>query len=134
MSAKPDPATLPCSPLDETTGLKYFPRMLGKIRLHAEGKLWEDLHANLGKGSDGALVDFLHINYDVLKARVLQGGSATFRECCFCDNAEQGIEAGDDKSMLLASSCDVQSALFADKPVNGTRNEARDCTTPLPLH
>jgi hypothetical protein len=58
MSAKPDPATLPCSPLDETAGLKYFPRMLGKIRLHAAGKLWEDLHANLGKGSDGALVDF----------------------------------------------------------------------------
>ena len=51
MSAKPDPATLPCSPLDETAGLKYFPRMLGKIRLHAASKLWEDLHANLGKGS-----------------------------------------------------------------------------------
>lgn len=75
MSAKPDPATLPCSPLDETAGLKYFPRMLGKIRLHAAGQLWEDLHANLGKGSDGALVDFLHINYDELKARVLQGGT-----------------------------------------------------------
>lgn len=75
MSAKPDPATLPCSPLDETAGLKYFPRMLGKIRLHAAGELWEDLHANLGKGSDGALVEFLHINYDELKARVLQGGS-----------------------------------------------------------
>ena len=75
MSAKPDPATLPCSPLDETAGLKYFPRMIGKIRLHAEGMLWEDLHTNLGKGSDGALVDFLHINYDALKVRVLQGGS-----------------------------------------------------------
>lgn len=75
MSAKPDPATLPCSPLDETAGLKYFPRMVGKIRLHAAGKLWEDLHANLGKGSDGALVDFLHINYDELKARVIEGGT-----------------------------------------------------------
>lgn len=75
MSAKPDPATLPCSPLDETAGLKYFPRMLEKIRLHAAGKLWQDLHANLGKGSDGALVDFLHINYDDLKTRVLQGGT-----------------------------------------------------------
>ena len=51
MSAKPDPASLPCSPLDETAGLKYFPRMIGKIRLHAEGKLWDDLHANLGKGN-----------------------------------------------------------------------------------
>ena len=64
MSAKPDPATLPCSPLDETAGLKYFPRMLGKIRLHAAGKLWEDLHANLGKGSDGACTAFLHVDYE----------------------------------------------------------------------
>ena len=75
MSAKPDPATLPCSPLDETAGLKYFPRMVGKIRLHAAGRLWDDLHANLGKGSDGALVDFLHIHYDELKARVIEGGT-----------------------------------------------------------
>jgi gluconokinase len=75
MSTKPHPATLPCSPLDETAGLKYFPRMIGKIRLHAAGTLWEDLHANLGKGSDGALVDFLHIDYAELTARVRQGGS-----------------------------------------------------------
>ena len=75
MSAKPDPATLPCSPLEETSGLKYFPRMLGKIRLHAQGRLWEDLHANLGKGSDGACVEVPHVGYDDLKGRVLQGGT-----------------------------------------------------------
>ncbi len=75
MSQLPDPASLPCSPLDECCGFKYFPRMVAKIRLHAQGKLWEDLHANLGKGSDGACVEFLHVNYDDLKARVLQGGS-----------------------------------------------------------
>lgn len=75
MSAKPEPSTLPCSPLDETSGLKYFPRMLGKIRLFAAGKLWEDLRANLGKGSDGACIGFLHVNYDDLKARVLKGGT-----------------------------------------------------------
>lgn len=75
MSNRPDPATLPCSPLDETCGLKYFPRMLGKIRLHAQGRLWEDLHGNLGKGSDAACTGFLHVSYDELKARVLQGGS-----------------------------------------------------------
>jgi len=75
MSTKPDPATLPCSPLDETSGLKYFPRMLGKIRLHAAGRLWGELHENMGKGSDGACVGFLHVNYDELKARVLQGGT-----------------------------------------------------------
>ena len=75
MSAKPDPATLPCSPVDETAGLKYFPRMIGKIRLHAAGKLWEDLHANLGKGSDGALLALMRIDYEALKQRVLQGGT-----------------------------------------------------------
>ena len=75
MQQTPDPSTLPCSPLAETCGLKYFPRMLGKIRLHAEGKLWVDLHANLGSGSDGALVNFLHLNYQDLKERVLLGGS-----------------------------------------------------------
>ena len=75
MSAKPDPATLPCSPLEETSGLKYFPRMIGKIRLHAAGKLWEDLHANLGKGSDGALLALMRIDYEALKQRVLAGGT-----------------------------------------------------------
>lgn len=75
MSAKPDPSTLPCSPSDEAGGLKYFPRMLGKIRLQAAGRLWEDLHNNLGKGSDATLTGFLHVNYDALKARVLEGGT-----------------------------------------------------------
>jgi hypothetical protein len=75
MSAKPDPASLPCSPLDETAGLKYFPRMLGKIRLHAEGRLWQDLHDNLGKSLDEWCAGFLHVSYADLKARVLEGGS-----------------------------------------------------------
>lgn len=75
MATLPDPSALPCSSRDETAGLKYFPRMLGKIRLFAAGTLWEELHANLGKGSDGSCCAFLHVNYDDLKARVLQGGS-----------------------------------------------------------
>lgn len=75
MSAKPDPSTLPCGPLDETCGLIYFPRMLGKIRLHAQCRLWEDLRSNLGKGMDGWCCGFLHVNYDELQARVLEGGS-----------------------------------------------------------
>jgi hypothetical protein len=75
MQQTPDPSTLPCSPLTETCGLKYFPRMLGKIRLHAEGRLWADLHANLGTGSDGALMNFLRLNYQDLCTRVLQGGT-----------------------------------------------------------
>ncbi len=75
MNAPPDPASLPCSPLAETDGLKYFPRLLQKIRLHAAGILWEELRENLGKGSDARLCDFLHLPYHDLKARVLEGGS-----------------------------------------------------------
>ena len=75
MSHPPDPASLPCSPLDETDGLKYFPRMVGKIRLQASGLLWEELVANLGKGSDAACLGVLHISYEDLQAHVAQGGS-----------------------------------------------------------
>ena len=75
MSAKPDASTLPCSPFDEAGGLKYFPRMVGKIRLHAQGRLWEELHNNLGKGSDATCCSYLHVRYEDLKARVLQGGT-----------------------------------------------------------
>lgn len=73
MNAKPDPATLPCSPLDETAGLKYFPRMTGKIRLFAAGRLWEELHANLGQGLDAACAAFLQVDYRELQGQVLGG-------------------------------------------------------------
>ncbi|MEQ1842754.1 MAG: DUF5069 domain-containing protein [Verrucomicrobiales bacterium] len=75
MRATPPPDTVPCSPAQEVLGFAYFPRMLAKIRLHAQGKLWEDLQANLGKGMDGWCTGFLHVSYDDLKARVLQGGT-----------------------------------------------------------
>ncbi|MBL9157194.1 MAG: DUF5069 domain-containing protein [Verrucomicrobiales bacterium] len=75
MLPTPDPSTLPCGPLEETAGLAYFPRMIGKIRLHAAGRLWEDLHANLGKGMDATLLEFLRIDYETLRGRVLEGGS-----------------------------------------------------------
>ena len=61
--------------MDEIAGLKYFPRMIGKIRLHAAGKLWKELHFNLGKGSDGALIDLMRIDYEMLRRRVLCGGT-----------------------------------------------------------
>lgn len=73
MSNKPDPRSLPCSPLHETAGLKYFARMTGKIRLHAQGLLWEELQANLGQGLDAACVAFLQINYEDLRQQVLNG-------------------------------------------------------------
>ena len=52
----------------------YFGRMLDKIRLHAAGKLpLLDYSANLGKGFDGRCCNFLRIDYEELKARVLAG-------------------------------------------------------------
>lgn len=68
-------ATVPCSPLKETSGLVYFPRMVEKIRLHAQQQLRSDLHENLGKGMDGTLCSLLRLDYEALKTRVLQSGS-----------------------------------------------------------
>lgn len=65
-------------------GMAYFPRMLDKIRLHAKGELRADFHANLGKGADGRCLDFLRIDYEALKARVLIGGTdEEILEWCF---------------------------------------------------
>lgn len=75
MTTKPDPASVPCSILDETAGFKYFPRMLGKIRLMEQGMLWVELHDNLGKGADSWCTGFLHLDYEALRVRVLEGGS-----------------------------------------------------------
>lgn len=75
MPPLPHPDTLPCSPLAETDGLMYFPRMTGKIRLEAAGLLWSELQENLRKGSDARCCGFLHVEYDKLKSRTLAGGS-----------------------------------------------------------
>ena len=49
--------------------------MVGKIRLNAQSKLWEDLRANLGIANDGTCCGFLHVSHADLTARVLKGGS-----------------------------------------------------------
>ncbi len=64
----------PRSPYDEVGGLMYFPRMLDKIRKHKAGSLREDFHANLGIGLDGFCCRYLHVEYEMLKERVLAGG------------------------------------------------------------
>jgi Domain of unknown function (DUF5069) len=61
------------SPSEKVGGLFYFGRMLDKIRLHAQGKLASDYHANLGKGFDEKCVRFLRVNYDQLVERVKEG-------------------------------------------------------------
>lgn len=60
---------------DQVGGMIYFPRMLSKIRLFAQGELREDCHANLGKAADAACCRHLRVSYDALKARVLAGGT-----------------------------------------------------------
>jgi hypothetical protein len=62
------------SPYIRVGRLVYFGRMLDKIRLHAAGRLpVADYVPNLGKGFDGRCCNFLRVNYDELKARVLAG-------------------------------------------------------------
>ena len=67
----------PKSPAEEVSGLRYMARMLDKIRLHARGELHSDYHANMGKkrSMDGLLCNFLRIDYDDLRHRVLKGGT-----------------------------------------------------------
>ena len=66
--------TFPKSALEKAGGMAYFPRLLDKIRLHAQGKLPPAYHSDLGKGADGWCAQFLRVDYDELKQRVLAGG------------------------------------------------------------
>lgn len=69
-----------------TRGMMYFPRMLDKIRMFAQGELHEDYHENLGgaKAADGTCCNFLRIDYADLRERVLQGGTdEEILEWCF---------------------------------------------------
>jgi hypothetical protein len=49
--------------------------MLDKIRLMDAGKLHPDLHQNLGRGMDLWLCQFLGVDYEELKSKVLSGAS-----------------------------------------------------------
>ena len=69
------PTQFPRSPYDSIKGLAYFPRMLDKIRIHAAGGLGELYLPHLGSGFDGRCLNFLHVQYDALRERVLAGGS-----------------------------------------------------------
>ena len=57
--------------------MRYFARLLDKIRLHARGELGADYHENLGKtnAADGEICNFLRVNYAELRERVLAGGN-----------------------------------------------------------
>ncbi|MEY2539948.1 MAG: hypothetical protein QOG67_3688 [Verrucomicrobiota bacterium] len=70
-------ATYPKSPKETAGGMRYFPRMLDKVRLHAVGELGLEYHANMGKpvSADGLCINFLRVNYNELCERVKRGGT-----------------------------------------------------------
>jgi Domain of unknown function (DUF5069) len=79
-------STYPKSPKEQASGMSYFPRMLDKIRLRAKGELDKEYHANMGipRSADGMCLNFLRVNYDELRERVLQGGpDEEILEWCF---------------------------------------------------
>jgi hypothetical protein len=79
-------SSYPKSPGDMVGGMRYFGRMLDKIRLHACGELGSEYHGNMGKPAtaDGACLNFLRVNYADLCQRVLAGGSdEEILEWCF---------------------------------------------------
>lgn len=61
----------PISAYTETQGLRYFPRMLSKIRLLAAGALREDFHEMIGQGLDGRLCNYLRVDYAELREKTL---------------------------------------------------------------
>jgi hypothetical protein len=63
------------SPYAETGGIRYFARMLDKIRLQAAGTLPPEYHANLGGGFDERALSFLWLEYPALVERVKEGGT-----------------------------------------------------------
>lgn len=79
--ALPFPTIIPGlrSPSEQVNGLVYFGRMLDKIRLAAAGRLPEGWHAARGAALQGSFdarcCRFLRVDYEVLEARTLEGGS-----------------------------------------------------------
>ena len=62
--------SIPVSPYDTCHGLIYFPRMIDKIRKHADGQLGPDYVPNLGKGFDVRCCSLLGVDYAALTAAV----------------------------------------------------------------
>jgi len=61
----------PISAYTETKSLRYFPRMLNKIRLQTAGNLREDFLEMIGNGLDARMCSFLHIDYAALRKKTL---------------------------------------------------------------
>ncbi len=76
--------SVPVSPYQQLSDIYYFPRMIDKMRLYAQGDLREDLHDNLGEGFDDYMCRFLGIDYNNLQCQVTAGHSdGDLLEWCF---------------------------------------------------
>lgn len=67
----------PKSANESCEGVRYFPRLLDKIRLHLRGELPAEYQKNFGapRSADGALCNFLRVRHVDLIERAKQGGS-----------------------------------------------------------
>ncbi|MEY2539140.1 MAG: hypothetical protein QOG67_2880 [Verrucomicrobiota bacterium] len=67
----------PRSAHEETNGIVYFARMLDKIRLNAAGDLAPEYLLGTADPTffDARCTKFLHVDYDELKRKTLEGGS-----------------------------------------------------------
>ena len=75
------------SPNVKTSGIVFFARFLDKIRLDASGALPPGYHVGFvegGRSFDDRFMRFAGVDYDALRARVLEGGSdEELLEWCF---------------------------------------------------
>lgn len=65
----------PCSAYNKVGGIVFFARMLDKIRLQAANELPPEYHEFMTKGGNLRLCTYLHIDFQKLVQRVLQGGT-----------------------------------------------------------
>lgn len=66
---------MPCSARDELDGIVYLPRLCDKIRKHHAGILHPEFHANLGLGMDLWTCQFLGVDYNDLKSKIIDGAT-----------------------------------------------------------
>lgn len=84
----------PVSAYTKVGGMYLFARMLDKIRKHARGELHENHVPFLGKGFDDRLCHFLRVDYDAVKARVLEGDSDE-QVFAWCQQHGRGLDEVD---------------------------------------
>ena len=103
------------SPYDTVNGFVYFPRMLDKIKLHADGKLHADFVNNLGKAFDDRCCQYLGVQYENLKNWVLANSQAS-NEDAFTWVQSQGRK-------LSSNDIDIWNSFMTKR---GWRDEANE--------